>query len=90
MTQSHVEPPPITLIKGTYDGKSEKYSIKMKFHKDPMSSTLDLYEFRMSLFDNVETEEFLLFVLNFNMTLAASGTLEVMSSENPKLKQNMG
>ena len=31
----------------------------------------------MSLFDNGEPEEFLLFVRNFNMTLAASGTLEV-------------
>ena len=38
--------------------------------------TLDLYGFKMSLFDNDEPEEFLLFVRNFNMTLAASGTLE--------------
>ena len=31
----------------------------------------------MSLLDNGELEEFLLFVRNFNMTLAASGTLDV-------------
>ena len=30
----------------------------------------------MFLFDNGEPEEFLLFVINFNMNLAASGTLE--------------
>ena len=30
----------------------------------------------MSLFDNGDPEEFLLFVRNFNMTLAASGALE--------------
>ena len=30
----------------------------------------------MFLFDNGEPEDFLLFVRNFNMTLAASGTLE--------------
>ena len=30
----------------------------------------------MSLFDNGKPEEFLLFVRNFNMTLAASGMLE--------------
>ena len=30
----------------------------------------------MYLFDNGEPEEFLLFVRNFNMTLAAPGTLE--------------
>ena len=41
-----------------------------------MLSTLDLYEFKMSLFENGKPEEFLLFVCNFNMTLAASGTLE--------------
>ena len=41
-----------------------------------MSSTSDLYEFKMYLFDNGEPEEFSLFVHNFNMTLAASETLE--------------
>ena len=30
----------------------------------------------MSLFDNGKPEKFLLFVRNFNMTLAASGTLK--------------
>ena len=30
----------------------------------------------MSLFENGDLEEFLLFVRNFNVTLAASGTLE--------------
>ena len=37
---------------------------------------LDLYDFKIYLFDNVNPEEFLLFVCNFNMTLAASGMLE--------------
>ena len=30
----------------------------------------------MSLFDNGDPEDFLLFIRNFNMTLAASGSLE--------------
>ena len=42
---------------------------------DPTSATSDLYEFKMALFDNKEPEEFLLFVWNFNMVLAESGTL---------------
>ena len=42
-----------------------------------MLPTADLYEFKMSVFDNGETEEFLLFIRNFNMTLTASGTLEL-------------
>ena len=47
----------------------------MELYRDPMSSTLDLYEFRMSFFDNGELEDFLLYVRNFNMTLVATGTL---------------
>ena len=31
MTQSHVEPPPIPPIKGTYNGNSEKYLVKLIF-----------------------------------------------------------
>ena len=42
-----------------------------------MSSTSDLYEFKMYLFDNGDPEEFLMFVCKLNMTLAASGTLEM-------------
>ena len=76
MTQVHVEPPMIPLIKGRYDGKWDKDFVALKLRRDPTSSTSDLYEFKMSLFDNVELEEFLLFVRNFNMTLAASGMME--------------
>ena len=41
-----------------------------------MSYTSDFYEFKIYLFYNVEPEDFLLFVRNFNINLAASGTLE--------------
>ena len=41
-----------------------------------MSSTLDLYAFRMSLFDHDEPDEFLLFVQNFQITLSEPGKLE--------------
>ena len=57
-----------------YDGKSEKYIVKLKVHRDPNSNTSDLYDFRILFFDHGKPEEFLLFVWNFNMTLAASGT----------------
>ena len=55
------------------------YFLELKLRRYLMSPTLptsDLYEFKMSLFYNGYPEEFLLFVHNFNMTLAASGTLE--------------
>ena len=77
MTQVHVEPPTIPLIKGKYDGKSDKDFVIMKLRRYPKSSMLDLYEFRMSLFDNDKPEEFFLFVRNFNMTSTASGMLEM-------------
>ena len=48
----------------------------MKLRRDPTSSTADLYEFKMSLFDNGNPEEFLLLVRKFNTTLVDSGTLE--------------
>ena len=72
----HVEPPPIPLIQETYDRKLDKYFIKLKLRRDHMSSTSDLYELKMSLFENGEPEEFLLFVRNSNMTLTESWTLE--------------
>ena len=40
-----------------------------------MSSTSDLYEFRIYLYQNGNPKEFMLFVRNFNMNLAATGTL---------------
>ena len=73
---SHVEPPPIPLIKETSTGKSDGYYVKLKLLRDPTSSTLDIYELMLSLFDHGEPEDFLLFVRNFQMTLAATGTLE--------------
>ena len=76
INQAHVEPLPIPLIREMYDGKSDKYFIKLKLRRYPTSSVSYLYEFSMSLFDHGEPEEFLLFVRNFNTTLTASGTLE--------------
>ena len=76
VTHPHVELPPIPLIQEIYNGKSDKDLVKLKLCRYPTSSTSDLYEFKMSLFDNGEPEELLLFVRNFNMTLATSGTIE--------------
>ena len=70
-----MEPPPIPLINSKHDDKLDKYFVKLKLHRDPTSATSDLYDFKMAFFNNDETEEFLLFISNFNITLAASGTL---------------
>ena len=74
MTHPHVEPPTIPLMKETHNSESSKYFIKLKLRRYPTSSTLDLYEFKISLFENVKPE--VLFVCNLNMTLTASRTLE--------------
>ena len=73
---AHVEPPPILLIRKTYNGKSDRDDLKLKLCIYPTSSMSDLYEFSMSLFEHGEPEEFLLFMRNFQMTLAVSGMLE--------------
>ena len=44
----HVEPPPIPLIKETRTGTSDGGYVKLILLRDTMSSTLYLYEFRMS------------------------------------------
>ena len=41
--------------------------------RDPMSEKMDMYELKLSLFDNSEQEELLLFLQDFNMTLEALG-----------------
>ena len=72
IVQVHVDPPLIPLIKSRNKDKSDKGFVKMKLCRDPTSENSDVYEFRIDLFDNGESEEFLLFVCYFNMTLVAS------------------
>ena len=71
----HVDPPPIKLIKSKNDTILDKYGVKIKLRRDPMTEKLDLYELKMALFDNGNPEEFLLFIGNFQMNLEASRTL---------------
>ena len=72
----HVEPPLIPLVRETSTGKSDGDYVKLKLCRYPTSSTLDIYEFRMSLFKHGKPEELLLFLQIFQMTLAATGTLD--------------
>ena len=76
MTHAHVDPPTIPLIKQRHGGKPDKCFVKFKLRRDPTSSTSGLYEFKMSLFDNGDSELFLLFIRHFNMTLMVSGMLD--------------
>ena len=52
---AHVEPLPTPLIEETYNGNSEKYFIKIKLHRYPTYGTLDIYEFKVSLFVHGES-----------------------------------
>ena len=70
-----MEPPTIPPIKETCNGKSDENLVKLKYCRYPKASTLDLYDFKMSLFDHGDLEDFLLFERNFNMTLASTGML---------------
>ena len=55
---AHVEPPPIPLIKEMSTGKSDGDYVKLKLRRYPMSSTSELFEFRMYLFDHGDPEAF--------------------------------
>ena len=58
LTHPYVEHPSIPLIQETYDVKSDKYFVKLKLCRVPTSPTSDLYEFKISMFDNGGPEEF--------------------------------
>ena len=55
--QGHVNPPPIPPIKINNDDKSDEDLVEIKFDRDPTSEKLDLYEFKMTLFDNGDPED---------------------------------
>ena len=72
-----MKPLQILLVKETCNGKSDEYFVKLQLCRYPKSSTSDLYEFKMSLFDHGKPEDFLLFIRNFNTNLAATGMLNM-------------
>ena len=76
VAEQHLDPPHTPLVKINRDDKSDKDFVKLKLNRDPTSGKSGLYEFKIALFLIGKTEEFLLFVCNFKMTLEASGTLE--------------
>ena len=72
----HVDSPPVQLIKIKNDAKLDNYFVKIKLCGDLTLEKLDLYEFKMDLFDDGKPEEFLLLIRNFNMTGEVSGTIK--------------
>ena len=66
-----LQSPPVPLIKSKHSDKLYKEFVRVKYCWDLTSETVYLREFKMTLFDNVNMEEFLLFIRNFNMTCAA-------------------
>ena len=52
--QIHVKPPPIMLIKVKNDTRSENDCVEIKLPRYPMPEKLDMYYFKMALFDNRE------------------------------------
>ena len=75
LVQVDVEPPLTSLIKSNRNDNTDTDFVKLKLFRDPTSYKSDLYELKMALFNNGYPEQFCCFARNFNMTLAASGTL---------------
>ena len=55
VVQLHVEPQTTPLIKSKHNDDMEKYFLKLKLRRYPMSEKSDLYEFKMAFFDNGDT-----------------------------------
>ena len=70
-----MEPHPIPLLKSWIDMKSYKYYAKIMLLKYPMSETPDVYNLKMTLFDNGDMGELLLFKQNYHMTLKEPGSI---------------
>ena len=66
--QVHVDSTPIPPIKRNNDDKLDEDFFKIKLSRDPKSEKLDLFEFKMELFDKGDPEEFLFFYLEFQHT----------------------
>ena len=58
VTQVHVDPPTTPLIKNKHRNNSDKDFVKLKLCRDPTSEKSYLYEFKMALFNNGDTEDF--------------------------------
>ena len=56
---------------------SETKILLIKLYRDNKSSTQERYEFKMSLFEHDNPEDFLLFIRNINMTLEETGMLDM-------------
>ena len=69
-------PPSIPRIKSDNNDNLDKYFVKLKLRGYLTSEKSYFYQFKMALFNNGNSEDFLLFVRNFNMTLEDSGILE--------------
>ena len=54
--QVHMEPPLTPMIKSNNNEILDKDFVNIKLRMDPMSEKLDLYEFKLALFDNVDPE----------------------------------
>ena len=76
----HVNLPTISLIKSKNDNKSNEYIFLIKLHRDTTSENAYLYELKLALFDNSDSEEVLFLIRNFNMNIKASGTLLASSN----------
>ena len=55
--------------------KTRKYYINIKLHRNPISDTSYMCEFKMVLFEKGKLKEFLLFQSIFQITLDASETI---------------
>ena len=69
----HIETPPIPLIKCNTEKKSESALTKVKLRRNPTSFMLDIYKYKITLFENGKPVELPLLVRDFQKTTDITG-----------------
>ena len=49
--------------------------MKVKFHRNPASSTSEIYEYKIPILEEVQTEDFLIFLKNLQKTMESTGAI---------------
>ena len=72
--QAHIEPFTIPLIKLEVDNEHTTNIIKVKIHRNPSSAASEMHNIKINTFNDVQPEEFLSLLNNFNIATDGIGT----------------
>ena len=80
--QALIEPPPIPIINVEEGEYKASNTIKINMRKNPESAVAETYKLKMATFKNIQPEEFLTLMRNFNIVINGMGNITVASRIN--------